>query len=209
MSLFPSTKQFDLRSNAIITQSNNQRTIVDPDNDELETLAQYRNGGDGFIKWAEANIRVPIQYDEATASTWVYLGEMPDKPHPVTGRSFKYFWEKQKEVLWDALQMRNGQLKHRLIIFCEPRGDGKSYRAMLVQCWKFFCFPRQMIVLGANSKEQTKFVHFQIISDMIRNSPQLLGQLGKKNIQDKEIRMRNSRGETVSFVVLSRPCCVS
>ena len=197
MSLFPNIKDFDLR-----TDLDDDRIIIDPDDDEneLDGLSQYRNGGEGFAKWCEENIRVPIQYGDAGVETFVYLGEMPEKKHPVTGRSFKYFWEKQKEVLYDALEMKNGHFKHRLIIFCEPRGDGKSYRAMLIQAWKFFCFPRQMIVLGANSKEQTKFVHFDIIRKMILNSPSLVGQLGKKNVQDKEIRMKNNRGEVVSFV---------
>lgn len=168
--------------------------------DELKHLASFRNGGEGMIKWCNENIRVPIQYGDSGAETYVYLGEMPDKKHPITGRSFKYFWQKQQETLYDALEMHNGHFKHRLIIFCEPRGDGKSYRAMLIQCWKFFCFPRQMIVLGANSKEQTKFVHFDIIRKMILNSPKLIEQLGKKNVQEKELRMKNSRNEVVSFV---------
>lgn len=201
MSLFSQNASYDLRTDPSLLDPTN-RIIVDPNDDEneLDGLAQYRNGPEGFVKWCEENIRVPIQYGDAGVETWVYLGEMPDRPHPITNRSFKYFWEKQKETLNDALEMHNGHFKHRLIIFCEPRGDGKSYRAMLIQCWKFFCFPRQMIVLGANSKEQTKFVHFDIIRRMILNSPPLLAQLGKKNVQEKEIRMKNARGEVVSFV---------
>lgn len=174
---------------------------INPDSeDENDELAVYRNGGDGFVRWAEENVRVPIQYGDAGVETWVYLGEMPEKKHPITGRSFKYFWEKQKEQLVRALEMHNGHFKHRIIVFCEPRGDGKSYRAMLIQAWKFCCFPRQLIVLGANSKEQTKFVHFDIIRKMILNSPNLVEKIGRKNVQDKEIKMRNAMGETVSFI---------
>jgi len=76
-----------------------------------------------------------------------------------------------------------------------------SLLAVLVQLWKFFCFPRQQIMLGANSKEQTKFVHYDIMRDIILNSPELLSALGgKKNVQEKEIRLRDDRGRITSVI---------
>lgn len=200
-SLFPNTYNINLYEDSGILKE--QRSGINPDDeteDDISDLIAYRNGGEGLVKWAEENVRVPIQYGDSAVEAWVYLGEMPDRKHPETGRSFKYFWEKQKEQLVRALEMHNGHFIHRLIVFNEPRGDGKSYRAVLVQTWKFFCFTKQQIVFGANSKEQTKFVHFTTASNMILNSPKLVDQLGKKNIQDKEIRMKNSRGEIVSFM---------
>jgi len=55
-------------------------------------------------------------------------------------------------------------------------------------------------VLGANSKDQIKFVHFDILSDIIRNSPELVSRIGADNVQEKEIRLRDSSGNIDSFI---------
>lgn len=75
-----------------------------------------------------------------------------------------------------------------------------SLLACLIQLWKFFNFPRQQIMLGANSKDQVKFVHFDIMRDMILNSPELLNIVGKRNVQEKEIKLKNKRGDIVSII---------
>jgi hypothetical protein len=94
--------------------------------------------------------------------------------------------------------MENGQFKYRLICFCEPRGEGKSFKAVLIQMWKFFNWGKQQIMLCANSKDQSKFVHFDEITSIIRNSPNLINIVGKKNIQEKEVRLKDARGNVVS-----------
>jgi hypothetical protein len=55
-------------------------------------------------------------------------------------------------------------------------------------------------MLGANSKDQVKFVHYDIMRDIIFNSPRLLSQVGKKHIQEKEIRLRDKRGRVNSLI---------
>ena len=75
-----------------------------------------------------------------------------------------------------------------------------SLLSCLIQLWKFCCFPSQLIVLGANSKDQTKFVHYDIIRELILNSPKLLNVVGQKNIQEKQISLRDRRGEVVSSI---------
>ncbi len=75
-----------------------------------------------------------------------------------------------------------------------------SLLACLIQIWKFFCWPRQQIMLGANSKDQVKFVHYDIMRDIIFNSPKLLKLIGKKNIQEKEIRLKDRRGRVSSLI---------
>lgn len=75
-----------------------------------------------------------------------------------------------------------------------------SLSACLIQLWKFFCFPRQQIMLGANSKDQVKFVHYDIMKDIILNSPNLVKVLGKKNIQEKEIRLLDGKKRTMSMI---------
>ncbi len=74
-----------------------------------------------------------------------------------------------------------------------------SLFACLLQLWKFFCFPRQQIMLGANSKDQVKFVHYDIMKDIILNSPKMLNIVGRKNVQEKEIRLRDKKGNIGSF----------
>ena len=89
-------------------------------------------------------------------------------------------------VTWVRCQseMEDGRFKYRQIVFCWPRGEGKSFVTCLIQSWKFFCWPRQQIMLGANSKDQVKFVHYDIMKDLILNSPKLVDMIsGKKNVE--------------------------
>jgi len=56
-------------------------------------------------------------------------------------------------------------------------------------------------MLGANSKDQVKFVHFDIMRDIIINSPQLYVEVGgERNIQEKEIRIKDSKGNIGSLI---------
>ncbi len=167
---------------------------------EVPLVVQYRNGGDGFIMWAEKFLRIPVYNNESPIPTWTYLRDLSREPDKTTGRSFWDMWCNQKEVLRQALQMKNGRLKHRLIVFCWPRGEGKSAVACLIQLWKFFCFPQQQIMLGANSKDQVKFVHYDIMRNIILNSPELLEIVGKRNVQEKEIRLCDSEDNPASMI---------
>jgi hypothetical protein len=165
----------------------------------MATLEDYRNGGEGLSLWCEENVYAKIYLPGSDVSTWWPMGDLPKKPNPDTGRSYHYMWERQKEVLCEAFEMSNGAFKHRLIVFCWPRGEGKSYLSCLSQLWKFFCWPAQQIMLGANSKDQVKFVHYDIMRDLIVNSPRLKKIVGERNIQEKEIRLQ-SRGRVVSII---------
>lgn len=164
------------------------------------TMADYRNGGEGCIKWIEDHVCFKIVMPGESEYTWVPASELPDIPHPVTKRSIKRMWEEQKHEIRRALEMVNGRFKYRLIVLCWPRGEGKSFIACLIQMWKFFCFPAQQIMLGANSKDQVKFIHYEIIRDLILNSPRLLHIVGEKNIQEKEIRLTDGHGHSVSII---------
>jgi len=176
----------------------------------------YRKGGDGFIKWAEDNVWVSIYPVGREFSVWVPLGSegngnicsktnesyhtMWVKVHPETGRSYSGMWKNQKAVLRQALEMNAGKFRYRLIIFCWPRGEGKSLLAVLLQLWKWFCWPRQDIKFCANSKDQTDHAHLSIAKEIILNSPNLLKIVGKKNILEHEIRRRNNYGHLVSKI---------
>jgi hypothetical protein len=61
--------------------------------------------------------------------------------------------------------------------------------------------PAQTIILGANSKDQSKFALYDILVKLIKNSPKLIHILGYENILEKEIRLRNNRGDVVSRII--------
>ncbi|MFO8086120.1 MAG: hypothetical protein R6U27_17560 [Desulfobacterales bacterium] len=165
-----------------------------------EKYNEYRKGGEGCCLWAEENIRVPIFPMGSEFAVWVYIKDLPRDVHPQTGRSYWSMWEKQKEVLKEALQMKDGLFIHRLIVFCWPRGEGKSFMANLIQIWRFFCWPKQKIVLCSNSKEQSSFLQYEEIKSMIENSPKLLALVGKSNLLENEIRRKNSQGHILSKI---------
>ena len=166
-----------------------------------EVEIEYRDGAEGCIAWIEDKVYVPIYPNDSDIATWVRIGELPREPHPVTGKSYYGIWKEQCEILREALQMENGRFKYRLIVFCWMRGEGKSLLACLVQLWKFFNWTRQQIMLGANSRDQVKFVHFDIMRDIITNSPELLQEVGgKRNIQEKEIRLKDDLGNVRNII---------
>ena len=143
---------------------------------------------------------VPIFPMGESFAKWWPLGDLPDKKHPETNRSYKDLWQKACDVFRECIVMENGLFKYRLICFCEPRGEGKSFKAVLIQMWKFFNWAKQQIMLCANSKDQSKFVHFDEITSIILNSPNLMRIVGKRNIQEKEIRLKDARGNVVSRI---------
>ncbi|MHA2217205.1 MAG: hypothetical protein ACXACY_14790 [Candidatus Hodarchaeales archaeon] len=161
----------------------------------------YNDGAEGMIKWVEDKVYVPIYpYGQkstleigAAVETWVRVGNLPRDPNPKTGKSYWDLWEEQKIILRQALEMKDGFFLYTLIVLCWMRGEGKSLLACLIQLWKFFCWPGQKIMLGANSKDQVKFVHYDIMREIIINSPDLVVAVGEKNIQEKEIRIKYGR----------------
>jgi hypothetical protein len=162
-------------------------------------LTIWRNGGEGFIKWCnDFCVRIPIF--EFGQPIWKPIPELSTVLHPVTKRSAKMMWDEQCNIIREALRMEDGIFIYRLIVFCWMRGESKSLLACLIVVWKFFCFASQKFMLGANSKDQSRFVHYDIIRDIILNTPQLLAIVGERNIQEKEIRLKNIKGRTVSII---------
>lgn len=164
------------------------------------TPENYKDGPEGFISWCEDNVYIPVYFEGNDIATWCPMNALPPGKNKLTGRSYSDMWEEQKVVIRNCLRMVNNRFVYRLIIFCWPRGEGKSFIAVLIQLWKFFNWTRQQIVLGANSKDQITFVHFDIMKDIIVNSPKLLRSIGKKNILEKHIRLKDSKGNITSVV---------
>lgn len=164
--------------------------------------SDYRDGGDGFVQWVEDNVYLPIYPPGSKISRWVPVSKLPRIPDPDTGRSYWSFWEEQKEVMREALRMEGDRFVYRLVVLCWMRGEGKTYLNCLFQMWRFFCWPKQTIVLCANSKEQTEFISFTTIRDIIINSPKLRRIVGGRNIQKKLIRLRDA-SHNITSVILS------
>lgn len=194
--------------NATMKAAKAGRIVVADDPAYLDSLytPQYEpkgftDGAEGMIVWAEEMCSLPIYAPGDEVATWVPIYDLPKEPHSETGKTYWGIWEEQKAILRRALQMVDGRFLFNLIVLCWMRGEGKSLLACLIQLWKFFCWPRQQIMLGANSRDQVKFVHFDIMRDMILESPPLLKAIGsRKNIQEKEIRLLDEKGEINSII---------
>ena len=161
---------------------------------------KYREGAEGFINFCNDHIRVPIYFPGEMTAEWCRMSELPEEKNESTLKSYADIWKAQQEVVRQALITEGGRFKYRLIILCWMRGEGKSLLVCLIQLWKFFCWPKQQIMLGANSKDQVKFVHYDIIRDIIYNSPTLFARVGKRNIQEKEIHLKDGRGKVLSLI---------
>ena len=158
----------------------------------------YMSGAEGFIKWTEDYVRIKIYIDGL--AVWCPMNMLPTKVNPETGRCSRDMWNFQKSVARECLQMRDGKFIKRLVALCWMRGEGKSLFVCLIQLWKFFNFPAQQIMLGANSKDQVKFVHYDIMRDIILNSPKLIAIVGERNVQEKQIMLKNAKGHVVSMI---------
>ena len=168
----------------------------DPGTPESATL-----DGDAMIRWCEKNVNVNIVPFGSSVSTWVPIGGLPTTKHPDTGRSYRDLWEGQKDILREALKMdAEGRYVHRLIVFCWQRGEGKSLLVCLIELFRFFNFPRQKIVCGANSKDQVQFVHYDIMKSIVLHSPNLLAMIGRKGVQQKGLYFFDSNGAAQSEI---------
>lgn len=156
--------------------------------------------GNDMIRWCEENVNVNIVPFGSSVSKWVPLRDLPKAKHPETNKSYWQMWEAQKDILREALCMENGQFKHRLIVFCWQRGEGKSLLVCLIELWRFFNFPRQKIVCGANSRDQVQFVHYDIMKSIILQSPKLLADVGRKGVQRQGLYFFDSHGAPQSEI---------
>ena len=168
--------------------------------EQERSIVNYRDGGEGMVQWCNDFVYIPIYPEGEDIAEWYPIANLPTEKNAITGRSYAHIWEEQGKILREALVMENGKFLHNLIVLCWQRGEGKSLLACLIQLWKFFNWPRQQIMLGANSKEQTKFVHYDIMRDIILNSPELYDIVGSKNIQEKEVRIMDGKGNKASIL---------
>lgn len=155
--------------------------------------AKYRNGAQGFFQWVEDNVCFHVYPSpESTIKKWL--------PFSKLSSGYLKMWAEQKKVLTEALRMVRGRFVYRLIILMWPRGEGKSALTCLIKIWRLLNFPNMVIILGANSINQIRFVHFEEITKIIQNSPKLLKIIGSKNVKQKEIQLVDRNGNVVSYI---------
>lgn len=182
-------------------QNNSGNASTSKSQNHIAEKFDYRAGGEGMAQWCEDYVCVPIYPEGSDIAVWYPMHSLPREVNPSTGKSYHGIWKEQKKLLSEALRMENKRFVYKLVVLCWMRGEGKSLLACLIQLWKFFNWPRQQIMLGANSKDQIKFVHFDIMRDIILNSPKLRELVGaRKNIQEKEIRLKDGEGNIRSII---------
>ena len=131
---------------------------------------------------------------------WIYLKDLPDDKDKY-GRSWKTFWDKQQEVLHEALETdSDGMYKNSLIAFVLPRSYGKSFLVIGISLYRAFNFTYQKLYLSANTKQQANIMHFDEAKAAIINSPKLLAQVGMKNILTDKIRFQIGAKNDVNII---------
>lgn len=150
----------------------------------MNTISDYNNGGDGIILWVEDNVN---RWDRQTL-TWV----------PVK------LIQMQKDNFRECLEMKETRygkrFKYRFIFFSRPRGDFKTFDVMLILLWRLFNFPNENIVIGSNSRDQSKFLLLGDMNKTILNSPKLLKIVGRENVLEKGIFIKNNKGDILSSI---------
>lgn len=164
---------------------------------------EYKQGAEGMIRWVEENVRALVKR-RGEGDRYMLMGELPDERDEY-GRSMKAMWEEQKRELRIALEVDDeGVFVRNLIIFCWPRGEGKSFIVVLIVGWFFFNFPFITIKLSANSIDQANELHFGEFRRMVENSPKLFSLVGARGITMGEIRItKGKKGKFNSVSILS------
>lgn len=162
-------------------------------------IIEYHDGAEGFIKWIE-DYEVAVEVAKDGVKQWVPTPQLSRKPHPITGKTQWQMWEELKNVARQCLKMKNGRFVYQLLVLCWMRGEAKSAFVCLIVLWLFFNFPAQQIMLSANTKDQSVFVHYNIIANTIRNTPSLLEIVGNNNILDRKIRLLDRNKNEVSAI---------
>lgn len=140
----------------------------------------YPKRYEGFIQWAEDKVK---RFDKAT-DKWIPFRAI----------------EMQRNFYREVFVLNaDGTFKNRFIRICRPRGDFKSFDAIIIFLFRFFNMRRQKILLAANSKDQSDYSLYDEAKDIILNSPDLYNTPGLE-VRDKETRIMSGRREIFSRI---------
>lgn len=142
----------------------------------VEQVRAWRHGADGFLQWV-ADVQPRILTARNRYEVFV--------PAPF-----------QVETLRDALaQHPDGSWKFTTIAFSFPRRHSKTTLAALLVIWRFTLWPNENIVAMAATEKQIVATGFRQVQGIIQNTPALLAQVGRENIQRYRIeypKLQNS-----------------
>lgn len=167
-----------------------------------EKIRFYQSNTYGAEKWIEDHVCGYVTDPQSGFQYWCPISDLPSSTHPITGRNYIEMWEWQKENVIRPATKRDeyGQLFYHSVVLCVPRGEGKTFLNALLILWRFFTQPRQLIVLGSNSRDQSVFAMYTMLREIIVNSPKLLAILGYENIREKNIVLRDTNGQIASSI---------
>lgn len=146
----------------------------------FEKARTYEKSYEGFMAWAEDNV---LRFDKAT-DKWI-----PFRAIEMQRKFYRKVFELNKD----------GTFKNRFIRICRPRGDMKSFDAIIIFLFRFFNLRRQKILLAANSKDQSDYSLYDEAKDIILNSPNLYSTPGLE-VREKETRIMSGRREIYSRI---------
>jgi hypothetical protein len=155
----------------------------------MNEMRRYQSGPDGCCAWMSDNMCAKIIPKGSKVHQWVLLKDLPNDKDKY-GRSFMGMWKRQQEVIQEALALDgSGNYKHNLICLVWPRGLGKSFLAIGLSLYRFFCFSYQKIYYSANSREEIATLHYNEAKTYILNSPKLVEIVGERNVQEGKIKI--------------------
>jgi hypothetical protein len=143
-------------------------------------VKRYPMNYEGFILWAEDNV---CRYDKSK-DRWI-----PFRAIEMQRECYKEVWKLKPD----------GRLKHRFIRLCRPRGEMKSFDAIIIALFRFFNMQREKILFAANSKDQSDYSLYDETKDIVLNSPKLAETPGLE-VREKEIRIMSGKREIFSRI---------
>ncbi len=135
-----------------------------------EQVSAWRSGAAGFLAWlADIQPRIP----SARSGFEVF------RPEPF-----------QEQAIREALtQNPDGTWKYGTLAFSMPRRHSKTVLCALLCLWRFTTRPTENIVCLANSERQSMSVGFGLARKIVMNTPALLDQIGRSNVQQYRIEL--------------------
>ena len=141
----------------------------------------YPQDGHGFLAWIED---VELMVENKRLRQWVRF-----RP-----------WDVQRQAVIEALITKNnGDFKHKIVVFCWPRGEGKTLIVCAITLFFFFNGYSEVITLAGNSRDQSKFTHYDLCKGMIQHTDRL-NNIPGLDIKEKHIALKSGPKEIFSYM---------
>ena len=133
-----------------------------------DQIRAWRNGADGFLQWLE-DVKPRVLGDKGTYVVF--------RPEPF-----------QVDALRAALEQNpDGTWRYTTIALSFPRRHSKTTLMALLVLWRFCLWKHQNVVAMASTERQIVSTGFAQVRGIILNTPFLLAQIGRDNVQRYKI----------------------